>query len=505
MHLLIADDDDYTRDGLMESIDWNKYGISEITQARDGAEALQIAVRRQPDIVLTDIRMPKLNGIEFAEQLAEKCGECKLLFMSGFLDTAYLKSAIKLAAVDYIEKPIKLPELEAAIQRTVQLINDKQKNHVLNDQRMDLQRQKLAGLLKQKNNNSDELLLLCNETGFPTDSNYVCLVAWHMTGAQSQETAMEALQSFWKTNSVPAVCGSLKENHYLSVLALKKQETKRIRSLIQIFLRQNEDFCVGTGFEASSLALVPESYQTALTALERSFYNPNIRFFDTEEKKNVPQGVNTDLYPEFFHLLKNDPNKLSSWLDTVCNRFGEMEYPRKERVCALLTSFAQAMLREKSTVLSRITPSIYSLGELEQYIQDCNSLYSMKQFVSLILAAYMEEVESSSKYSRMVRDVMDYIASHYCKLDLDLREIADHVHLSTAHLGTLFKHETGITIKQFIADYRLDLAKKLISNEHYKINAISEQCGYASASYFTKVFKDATEVTPVEYRKMIMK
>ncbi len=504
MHLLIADDDDYTRVGLMESIDWKKYGISEIRQAKDGAEALQIALRFQPDIVLTDIRMPKLSGIEFAEQLAEKCGESKLLFMSGYLDTAYLKSAIKLAAVDYIEKPIKLPELEAAIQRTVEFINVKQKNHVMNDQRIDLQRQKLAGMIKQKNNNSDELLRLCNETGFPTDLNYVCLVAWHKSVAESQETVMAALQSYWKANSVPAVCGILKENNYLSVLAFKKQETKRIQSLIQPFLRQNEDFCVGTGFVAANLALVPESYQTALTALERSFYNPDIRFFSIEEKKNVPQGVNTDLYPEFFHLLKNDPKKLPSWFDTVCDSFCEMEYPRKERVCALITSFAQAMLREKSTVLSRID-HIYSLGELEQYIQNCDSILSIKQLMSQILAAYIEEVESSSKYSRVVRDVMEYIASHYCKLDLDLREIADHVHLSTAHLGTLFKHETGVTIKQYIADYRLDLAKKLISNEHYKINAISEQCGYASASYFTKVFKDATEVTPVEYRKMIMK
>ncbi|WP_373233168.1 response regulator [Cohnella sp.] len=504
MHLLIADDDDYTRIGLMESIDWKKYGISDIKQAKDGAEALRIALWFQPDIVLTDIRMPKLSGIEFAEQLAEKCGECKLLFMSGYLDTAYLKSAIKLAAVDYIEKPIKLPELEAAIQRSVEFIDDKQKNHVLNDQRMDLQRQKLAGMLKQKNNNLDDLLRLCNETGFPTDMNYICLVAWHKSVAESQEMELAALQSFWKANSVPAVCVSLEENHYLSVLALKKQETKRIKSLIQSFLQQNEDFYMGAGIEANSFALVPESYQSAMTARGRSFYNPNIRFFYTEEKKNVPQGVNTDLYPEFFNLLKNEPKKLTSWFDTVCDGFCEMEYPRKERVGALFTSFAQAMLREKSTVLSRID-SLYSLGELERYIQNCDSIISMKQLVSQILTAYLEEVESSSKYSRVVRDVMDYIASHYCKLDLDLREIADHVHLSAAHLGTLFKQETGITIKQYIADYRLDLAKKLISNEHYKINAISEQCGYASASYFTKVFKEATEVTPVEYRKMIMK
>lgn len=505
MHLLIADDDDYTRVGLMESIDWKRYGISEIKQAKDGAEALRIALRFRPDIVLSDIRMPKLSGIEFAERLAEQCGESKLLFMSGYLDTAYLKSAIKLSAVDYIEKPIKLPELEAAIQRTVELINEKQKNHDLKDQRMDLQRQKLAGMLKQKNNNADDLLRLCGETGFPSDLNYVCLVAWHKSVGDSQETVMEALQTYWTANNVPAVCGSLQENHCLSVLAFKKQDSKRIQTLIHAFLRQNEDLCVGTGLEAADLALVPESFQSAMSALERSFYHPNARYFCFEEKKNAPQSANSELYPEFFHLLKNDPRKLPSWFNTVCDSFCEKEYPSKDGVLALFASFAQAMLREKSALLGRLTPPMYSLGEWESNIQECESIYSMKGLVSGIIAAYMEEVESSSKYSRVVRDVMEYIASHYCKMDLDLREIAEHVHLSAAHLGTLFKHETGITMKQYIADYRLDLAKKLISNEHYKINAISGLCGYASASYFTKVFRDATKLTPVEYRKMLMK
>ncbi|MGO4375629.1 response regulator, partial [Paenibacillus sp. MCAF20] len=95
MRLLIADDDDYTREGLKESIDWEQYGIHDVLLAGDGAEALRMCTVHRPDIVLTDIRMPKLNGIEFAEKLSLKSPGSILIFMSGYMDVEYLRSAIK--------------------------------------------------------------------------------------------------------------------------------------------------------------------------------------------------------------------------------------------------------------------------------------------------------------------------------------------------------------------------------------------------------------------------
>ena len=115
MRLLIADDEDYAREGLIESIPWEKYGIDEIMQAKDGREALTISGWFRPDIVLTDIRMPKLNGLEFAERLIRQCPDSKLLFMSGYMEIEYLKKAISLDAVEFVEKPIELDKVEQTI------------------------------------------------------------------------------------------------------------------------------------------------------------------------------------------------------------------------------------------------------------------------------------------------------------------------------------------------------------------------------------------------------
>jgi two-component system, response regulator YesN len=148
MRLLIADDDDYTREGLKESIDWEPYGIDEILLAGDGAEALRICSIHKPEIVLTDIRMPKLNGIEFAEKLSEKSPGSILIFMSGYMDVEYLRSAIKLSAVEYIEKPIKLTEVEQAILKSVRVLQEKQAQTDVFRQKNELVKQKLAGLLR---------------------------------------------------------------------------------------------------------------------------------------------------------------------------------------------------------------------------------------------------------------------------------------------------------------------------------------------------------------------
>lgn len=115
MKLLIADDEPLTREGLISSIDWETLGINQIFQADDGMRALHIARTQKPDIILSDIRMPRLNGIEMIEQLKNVLPDVCIIFMSGYSDKEYLKAAIKLKAVSYVEKPLNPDEIKEAI------------------------------------------------------------------------------------------------------------------------------------------------------------------------------------------------------------------------------------------------------------------------------------------------------------------------------------------------------------------------------------------------------
>ncbi len=135
MNLLIADDEKLTREGLKNGIDWESLGIREVRLAHDGKDALRITESFTPDIVLTDVRMPHMDGIEMANELKARFPGISIIFMSGYSDRAYLKAAIKLRAVSYVEKPIHLDEIckavsDAAKERGVKVLLQKMESGV---------------------------------------------------------------------------------------------------------------------------------------------------------------------------------------------------------------------------------------------------------------------------------------------------------------------------------------------------------------------------------------
>ena len=115
MKLLIVDDEKLTREGIRRSLDLEALSIDSVVLADDGVNGLEAALREEPDIVLTDVRMPRMNGVEMAEKLLEQLPDTSLVFMSAYSDKEYLKAAIKLKAVSYVEKPLDIRELAAAL------------------------------------------------------------------------------------------------------------------------------------------------------------------------------------------------------------------------------------------------------------------------------------------------------------------------------------------------------------------------------------------------------
>lgn len=118
--LLFAEDEKATREGILASINWKELGICEVKAAPNGAAAMEMLKDFTPDILLTDIKMPKMNGIELATQIRKTFPDCSILLISGYSDREYLKSAIYLKAVDFVDKPLRIPELTSQLVRAVQ-------------------------------------------------------------------------------------------------------------------------------------------------------------------------------------------------------------------------------------------------------------------------------------------------------------------------------------------------------------------------------------------------
>ena len=120
MILLIVDDETPTRSGLKTAIDWASLGITRVIEASDGEEGLQAVRREHPDIILSDVRMPRMDGVTMLEKVRAVCPETVFIFMSGFSDKDYLMAAIRLGAVSYVEKPLNFTEVRGAVSDAVQ-------------------------------------------------------------------------------------------------------------------------------------------------------------------------------------------------------------------------------------------------------------------------------------------------------------------------------------------------------------------------------------------------
>ncbi len=499
MKILIADDEDYTREGLIHSIHWNELDIGEVMQARNGNEALNMSKWFKPDIVLTDIKMPKLDGIQFAKELIQLNPLCKIIFMSGYMEIEYLKSAIQLSVVDYIEKPIDLTIVTGAIKRAVVEINERKRNITILENRRELQQQKLANLLILKDYDKSVTDGLLEEVGFATAQNFICILVYDRLRRGRKDEVIQQIQEFFRGKGFSSLCDYDKGNKYFIIVSYNGCDRYRLSALYQSFLEIFPRMILGIGFEAENIKNIYNSYQTGLLALNLSFYDENSRLFFVDEEILVHRTIEPGIFGEFIRILKEEPLDLREWSNRLFEDLSMHKYFRKEQVQTLLASLITEVF-QKYPEISDSYNFIKNQEHINTIVHEFNFLSEIHRFVLEIIERIEEKHRRESKYSRVIKGTIDYIASHYTNPDLSVGEIADHMNFTATYMNVLFKQEMRVTLKQYLSNYRLEKAKIMLDNDFNKVTDIAEKCGYANANYFAKVFKEMTNMTPLEYR-----
>ena len=499
--ILIADDEDYTREGLIDSIDWESFGINEIMQAVNGQEALRIAKWFHPDIVLTDIRMPKTDGIDFATELLENNKDSKIIFMSGYMEVEYLKSAIRLSVVDYIEKPIDLNVLKEALSKSVKEIRERQRSREAEENHKDIQQQTLVSLLCGKESNVMSIEKLAREAAFPLNTSYVCVILQYFGKVQENEGDVGKLLEVLESRQGRAMGRFDRDRRQVqAILSFQKREQYHLVPIYQEILDTFPLAKLGVGIEVDGCRNVYNSYRTAAAAVNCSFYQEEERFFQIDEEIQHRTTIEPGLYGEFLQILSEQPHLLKEWFATVFGELHKRKYCPREQVCTFMISLLTAVYSQY--------PELYVNGygieseeQLQTFLYDRESLSEISDFVDVVLTWIQEHNKEKEGYSRIVQGALDYVAQHFGEEDLSVSQIADYLHFSAAYLNVLFKQEMKVTIKQYLSNYRLERARKLLEKDFDKITEIAEKCGYANGNYFAKVFKEATGMTPAEYRK----
>ena len=524
--LLVVDDEITSRDSLIRNIMKMDFDISFIEQADDGIRALEIAEWYRPDIVLTDVRMPRMDGIEMSYKLKALFPNTKILFMSGYSDKEYLKSAIQLRALSYVEKPVDYEELKSVIGEAICLLIQEHKNRESADineklaKNFPLLRNELAIKLinpyKLLNEQFDYTLL-----GIQPDWDFITVLIQIINKDSltpfgfysSMENTIHNIDALLESKGLFGI-STIKDNEYILIHIACPPDKKNFLSMeyLKIYLNsvesvlKNIDFFVGVGKQVNGIQNVSESYNTAVLTLKRGFfmdyrtilfYSENTADpfkFNEDLVRDIKESILAEETDQVLSLVKSLVSKLRQHTNTLSNNIKEFFYRIILQLYDLSDELELEVFHENNdrNQLWQNISNFHTLGELE--------IFCIKK-IEMFFECRREKRDNKSKILQIKR----FIENNYMNNDLSVKMISEHTFLSLAYMCSIFKQETGDTINRHITDYRIEKSKELLKNRSSNISSVAESVGFNDSQYFAKTFKKKTGFTPTEYKEMYYK
>lgn len=504
--ILIVDDEIFTREGIINEIPWSKLGIIEIEQAYDGINALEVAEKFNPDILLTDVRMPRMNGIELSFKLREQCPTCEIIFLSGYSDKEYLKSAIKLKAVSYVEKPIDIEELQIAIENAIalKLKETEDTRNVMNDIALKLinkdadinnlgkyislnkldETNFITILIKIMNNDKViketillELEKLITKTGFSCISCY-------------KEDTLILVHVYFHNN-----VGCLSSNNPLGNVYLVLSE----------YLKQFTTFFICQGKKVLGAINIPDSYKTALEAFNKTFFYDYNSIIYYDKISTLTYKSDENIIENFSKNLSNEDKQNSILLvNRLTSEIKESAATSINYIKDIYYKLLLGLLKFSSDRNLVIDEKDLNTKSPFEYLSNLYTLMEIKTYLVEKIETIFNAVEEKNMNINPISSILKYIHDNYSDVNLSLQNISNKTYLTTAYMCSIFKEQTGKTINTYITEYRISIAKNLLKDQNMKIIDITTKVGYSDGNYFSKIFKKETGLTPSEYKKKFL-
>lgn len=526
--VLLADDEKEIRDGIIRKIDWEANGFTLVGAAENGREAMELAEKLRPDLVMTDIKMPFMDGLELGEWLYQAMPGTKLVIFSGFDDFEYAQRAIKINALEYILKPINALEITALLQK-IKLQLDEEISEKRNLERLrehyneslPILRQQLLARIIEGKTPAGRAQSLASQYGLDIGSKYwaVCII--------HADSSSEIIREKFKTQLelIPLSLSKITEEviadftNFLSfiynedVLVLAKlkspdeilplvDEINRVCKTAKRFL--DIPVSAGIGAATDKIRGIRQSYEGALAALdyhvllgERAIYINDIE----PDFSSQPTFGEAEAKELLSAVKLSEDGEIRRCVNKIILSFRELMLPLNQY---------QIYLTEMIAELVKIVRS-YNLDADEIFGREFKGYFHMSDYDSLEelendICSICSRISSMIKRERMdsakllAEKTREYIATHYMESDMSVETLCSHLHVSPAYFSTIFKRETGTSFITHLTEVRMEAALRLLNTTDDKTYIISSKVGYTEPNYFSYVFKKHFGVSPSKYR-----
>ncbi|MBW8347855.1 response regulator [Bacillus sp. IITD106] len=506
--LLIVDDEQIVREGL-RAILLNNFPEIEIEEAKNGMMALEIAESFMPDLVLMDIKMPGMSGLETIEKMTEANPTIKFIMITAYAEFEYAKSAMKLGVKDYLLKPSKASEVVQTVSKLFSEIEEEKKlqqksilqQNVLQKALTIVETDVVTQLLFDHVHevHLDELVEML-DTPMTSEKFVMSVLLPH----DSESLYAEIKQRVRKIGS--AWVGTLYGRQIPIIVFRQQSESFRsqaitlAREILTVAnTKDKSGWFIGIGNVCNSLDKIRLSYQESLIATKDSTLHVKYRFYSDIplDDKRIDGYNSKKLENKFFDLIRNN-----EWQEIMKEVSGLIEFFEKKGVSLIET---QQRVLELLWIASRVLSEIgvepdtplysYQIKDFRQLRTETNQLLNQMWQTCI---EYQSRVEDNT-----INQIKQYIVEHSHK-EISLDGIAQIFELSPIYISKLFKEQLGVNYIAFLTECRLEKARKLMLNPEKSLKEITFEVGYQDPNYFSKVFRKMYGASPTEYRKSLL-
>lgn len=506
LKLLIVDDERTVREGLKSIIDWSEYGFQVCGEAENGVDGFEMIKKLNPDLVIADIRMPGMDGLEMVEECNRQGIASKIIILTGYSEFQYARQSIALGVKSYLLKPIDEEELIDQVVKISEGIKEERKTkNLLYDSMLHSKEKIIENLVigqmdEQRINEANQLFLL----GLPWKSYQVALIEINsdIQIDMNMKLRIKAeINEFIKEN----------KNRFFFELEGKmgillkdvpdEPSIQPIQAMYDIVQRRsNLEIIAAIGSKVSDIKHIRFSYEQAYHLLENKFIwgSKKIMVYNKETSISaVSQTINTIDFGdtvEKLYIAVDVNNKQN--IRNLLQELGQVILNRKPKETTIKTYFTNIYI----TVMNQLAVSNKSLKKFDL----SNEIYCTKDIEELIcyvgdkLTAVSDEL-AMLKPDVPMEKIIDFIQRNYHQ-DIKIKSLAEIFNYNSTYLGQLFKSYTGKYFNTYLEHVRIEKAKQFLK-EGLKVYEVAERIGYHNLDYFSSKFKKYVGVSPSEYKE----
>ena len=517
LKVFLVEDERIMREGLRDSIPWEKYGYVFVGEASDGEMALPLIRKTRPDVLITDIKMPFMDGLALSQIVTSEFPGTKIIIISGYDDFEYARQAIDIGVEQYLLKPVTRAALQKVLTQISEKIeSEKEQNDYLAKFKEEYREYEQLAIrhffekvfdrklsVKEMYDEASKLSIDLNSPAYDIVMVYI------------NENPDELIRYFMRFKEYLIFRWNISTYCILIMGDTSNIDMLRERcvgNITRICESYSEDFewYVAYGEHVERLSLLPDCFEEVNRIFSYRFLKPSKHVFNKSDiENNHPESSGGYKEPE---LSQIDPNIIKGFL--INGQEEETEVFAKGFTDSLSDALESKMFRDYLILNIRFTVLAYveELGENKEDFLE-NTDISMLDDMSvdkgkitayirnmLTSAIRVREKASSSQYKRIINKAIAYIDENFADESLSLNDVASYSNVSPNYFSGIFSNEMDMTFVEYVTKKRMELAKKLLKTTNLHTGEIAGEVGYKDQHYFSVIFKKTQGMSPRDYR-----